>query len=88
MSFDRISLDDLLLAFTGTLVRVNRSLRQRDAGNGAGGVPGLGIKGGAIRVTAAPVLKEETVDGEKITLIYLKLGGFEAKKTFGFEVTL
>ena len=85
MSFDRISLDDLLLAFTGALVRVNRRLRQRDAGNGA---TGLRIKGGAIRVSAVPILKDETVDGEKITRIYLKLGGFEAKKTLSFEVNL
>ena len=88
MSFDRISLDDLLLAFTGALVRVNRRLRQRDAGNGATGAPGLRIKGGAIRVSAVPILKDETVDGEKITRIYLKLGGFEAKKTLSFEVNL
>jgi hypothetical protein len=85
MSLDRISLDDLLLAFTETLVRVNRGLGRRDGG---GGAPGLRIKGGAIKVNAAPVLKDETVEGQKITRIYLKLNGFEAKKTFGFEVTL
>jgi hypothetical protein len=85
MSSDRVSLDDLLLAFTGTLVHVNRSLQQQDAGNGA---TGLRIKGGAIRVNAIPVLKDETVDGKKITRIYLKLNGFEAKKTLSFEVNL
>jgi hypothetical protein len=85
MSLDRISLDDLLFAFTGTLVRVNRSLQQQDAGNGASG---LRIKGGVIRVNAAPILKDETVDGKKITRIYLKLNGFEVKKTLGFEVNL
>jgi hypothetical protein len=83
MSLDKISLDDLLLAFTETLVRVNRGLGRRD-----GGAPGLRIKGGAVRVNAAPILKDETVEGKKITRIYLKLNGFEAKKTFGFEVTL
>jgi hypothetical protein len=84
MSLDRISLDDLLLAFTGALVRVNRGL-QRDAGHGA---PVLRIKGGTIRVSAVPILKEETVEGKKITRIYLKLGGFNAKKMLGFEVAL
>jgi hypothetical protein len=83
MSLDKISLDDLLLAFTGTLARVNRSLGQRD-----GNMPGLRIKGGAIRVKAVPILKDETAGAEKITRIYLKLNGFETKKTLSFEVTL
>jgi hypothetical protein len=81
-------LDELLCAFTGALVRVNHSLRRQDAGNGASGAAGLRIKGGVIRVSAIPILKEETVDGEKITRIYLKLNGFEAKKILSFEVNL
>ncbi|MDR1176593.1 MAG: hypothetical protein LBK83_14110 [Treponema sp.] len=87
MSLDKISLDEFLLAFTETLTRVNRSLQQR-AYNDATGASDLRIKGGAIRVNAVPVLKDETVDGKKITRIYLKLNGFEIKKILSFEVDL
>jgi hypothetical protein len=88
MSLDKISLDELLLAFTETLIRVNRSLRQQDARNDAAGASGLRIKGGVIRANAAPILKDETVEGKKITRIYLKLNGFETKKALSFEVNL
>jgi hypothetical protein len=101
MTITSIALDDLVTAFTDALAEANRKIEERcevyrnqlkeKYGEDArvfyrqGNV--LRIKGGAIKVTAQPLIKEEKVNKIPVHRIYLKFGGLN-RKELTFEVVL